>query len=137
MPRAILLLLLATHPLFAGLARYSDLIVADSSMTPTRPKSVRITYLGTNGYQFETQGHSLLVDPYFSRIGLARSGLGWPIRPNELETDNGIARLSSHPDAIVVTHGHFDHLLDVPLIMQRTDARLIGSRAAVELASHA
>jgi len=40
-------------------------------------------------------------------------------------------------DAILVTHGHFDHLLDVPVVMSRTEARLIASRSSVNLTKHA
>jgi L-ascorbate metabolism protein UlaG (beta-lactamase superfamily) len=40
-------------------------------------------------------------------------------------------------DAILVTHGHVDHLLDARVLMRKTDARLIGSRTAVELAGRA
>ena len=45
--------------------------------------------------------------------------------------------LAPKADAILVTHGHFDHLLDVPIVMSRTHARLIASASAVELAKRA
>lgn len=125
------------QPVFAGLSRYSDLVVADSHDRRLRTGSVRVTYLGTNGYQLEAEGHSLLVDPYFSRISLPRVALGWPIRPNRAEIEKAIDRLGIHPDAVLVTHGHFDHLLDVPVVMERTGARLLASRTAVELATRA
>jgi L-ascorbate metabolism protein UlaG (beta-lactamase superfamily) len=37
-------------------------------------------------------------------------------------------------DGILITHAHFDHLLDAVSIMQGTRARLVGSLTAVELA---
>jgi L-ascorbate metabolism protein UlaG (beta-lactamase superfamily) len=40
-----------------------------------------VTYLGTNGYQFEFNGHALLVDPYFSRLDLLSIALGLRIQP--------------------------------------------------------
>src|SRR5207248_288422 len=40
-------------------------------------------------------------------------------------------------EAILVTHGHFDRLLDVPTVMSRTHARLIASASAVNLAKRA
>jgi hypothetical protein len=46
-----------------GLNPYADLIARDSGTTPR--DGVRVTYLGTNGYQFEFDGHALLVDPIF------------------------------------------------------------------------
>src|SRR4029077_3882494 len=40
-------------------------------------------------------------------------------------------------DAILVTHGHFDHLLDVPAVMAKTKARLVASASSVDLAKRA
>jgi len=132
--RALLFLMVAVNPVTAGLTSYPELLVADPALRAPGHDSVRMTYLGTNGYQFETAGHSLLVDPYFSRIGLSRIVFGLPLRPNAGAVAEGMSRLKPNADAILVTHAHFDHLFDVPTIMGRTGARLIGSSTAVELA---
>jgi L-ascorbate metabolism protein UlaG (beta-lactamase superfamily) len=135
--RPVFLLLLSIQPLIAGLDRYSSLILADPPNRRSPNDSIRITYLGTNGYQFETSGRALLVDPYFSRINLVRAGLGWPLRPDISRISDGLTHVADKVDAIVITHGHFDHLLDAPTIMQRTGARLIGSRTAMNIAVRA
>ena len=99
-----------------------------------------MTYLGTNGYQFEFKCHALLVDPYFSRVDLLSVGLGSLIRPNASRINNGLRHLASsncRTDAILVTHGHFDHLLDVPVVMAKTRSRLIASASGVNLAKRA
>ena len=98
---------------------------------------VRVTYLGTNGYQFEFDGRALLVDPYFSRVDLLSVAFGSRIRPDLSRIAEGMRYLAPKTDAILVTHGHFDHLLDVPIVMSRTHARLIASASAVELAKRA
>jgi L-ascorbate metabolism protein UlaG (beta-lactamase superfamily) len=98
---------------------------------------VRVTYLGTNGYQFEFKGHALLVDPYFSRVDLLSVALGSRIEPNAARINDGLRHLAPKADAILVTHGHFDHLLDVPAVMAKTRSRLIASASSVDLAKRA
>ncbi len=136
MKRIPLLLLLLTPTLRADLIRYRELIVADRAGESPR-NGIRITYLGVNGYELETNGHSLLIDPYFSRLALADFIFNRAIQPDEQRIAAGMSHLSGAPDAILVTHGHVDHLLDVPRIMNKTGAQLIASPTATALASAA
>jgi len=115
----------------AGLAPYAQLVMSDSQSTPRN--GVRVTYLGTNGYQFEFKGHALLVDPYFSRVDLVRVAVNSRIQPDTPRIADGMRNLAPKTDAILVTHGHFDHLLDVPIIVSRTHARLVASRSSIDL----
>jgi L-ascorbate metabolism protein UlaG (beta-lactamase superfamily) len=136
--RFFLFLTLATHAFGAGIGSYTHLVVADSSGAAR--DGVRVTYLGTNGYQFEFKGHALLVDPYFSRVDLLSVALGSRIQPNASRINDGLRSLASgnrRRDAILVTHGHFDHLLDVPAVMAKTRARLVASVSSVNLAKRA
>jgi L-ascorbate metabolism protein UlaG (beta-lactamase superfamily) len=126
-----LLLALSVQAFGAGLDSYSHLVMADSPDVPRN--GVRVTYLGTNGYQFESKGRALLVDPYFSRVDLLSVAVGSRIQPNVARINDGLRHLSPNADAILVTHGHFDHLLDVPVIMAKTRARLIASASSVQL----
>ena len=160
--RFFLFLMLSTQAFAGGLEPYARLILADSPGAAR--DGVRVTYLGTNGYQFEFKGHALLVDPYFSRVDLLSVALGSRIQPNASRINDGLlhlaqtdawssafrrhglaresrvnAELRTSPklDAILVTHGHFDHLLDVPVVMAKTRARLIASPSSVDLAKRA
>jgi L-ascorbate metabolism protein UlaG (beta-lactamase superfamily) len=133
--RFLLVLTFSTQAFAAGLAPYGQFVVGDSSAG--RKNQVRVTYLGTNGYQFEFKGHALLVDPYFSRVDLSSVALGSRIQPNAARINTGLGHIATKADAILVTHGHFDHLLDVPAVMAKTRARLIASASSVDLAKRA
>ena len=133
--RIFLWLIFSAQAFGAGLDHYAQLVVNDSRATPR--DGVRVTYLGTNGYQFEFKGHALLVDPYFSRVDLLSVALGSRIQPNASRINDGLRHLAPKADAILVTHGHFDHLLDVPAVMAKTRARLVASASSVDLAKRA
>ena len=133
--RFFFFLTLATQAFGGGLGSHPYLVVADSPGIVR--DGVRLTYLGTNGYQFEFGDHALLLDPYFSRVDLLSVALGSPIQPNAARINDGLRHIATKADAILVTHGHFDHLLDVPAVMARTRARLIASASSVELAKRA
>ncbi|HSP96154.1 MAG TPA: MBL fold metallo-hydrolase [Candidatus Dormibacteraeota bacterium] len=90
--------------------------------------AVRLTWLGTAGFAIEHDGHVLLLDPYLTRVSLSRCLLA-PLR-----ADQALARrVAPRADAIVLSHTHFDHALDAPLIARQTGARVFGSRSAVHL----
>ncbi|HEY2801069.1 MAG TPA: MBL fold metallo-hydrolase [Chthoniobacterales bacterium] len=131
MVRALLIWLLALQSVSGGRARYRDLVLADPHRSRSSLGKVGINYLGTNAYRFETAGHVLLVDPYFSRLGLGAFVFPAPITP-KLDRINAAANFISGADVILATHGHVDHLLGVPPIMQMTGARLLASPTAVE-----
>ncbi len=133
--RFLLLLTLASNAFGGGLGSHPNLVVADSPRAVRG--GVRVTYLGTNGYQFEFKGHALLVDPYFSRVDVLSAALGSRIQPNASRINDGLNHLVPKADAILVTHGHFDHLLDVPTVMAKTRARLVASASSVNLAKRA
>ena len=127
-------LLLFAQTAFAGLEKYSALIIADEEPAKDAPSNtIRVTYLGVNGFQFETGGHTLLVDPYFTRVGLWAAALNQRIGSSPTRVSEGLRHIHSNVDAILATHAHFDHLLDAPEIMRRTHARLVAGWTAVHL----
>src|SRR6266571_9568952 len=94
-------LLISAQTLCAGLERYSQLVVADLSPAKSTGGGIRVTYLGTNGFEFESGTHALLVDPYFSRINFSRVALGLPVQPNVHRIYEAMTHLARKVDAIV------------------------------------
>jgi L-ascorbate metabolism protein UlaG (beta-lactamase superfamily) len=135
MELATCVLLLCAQVAHAGLEKYSALVVADKdASTPLPPNAIRVTYLGVNGFQFEADGHAILVDPYFSRVSFWSAAFNRPIEPNRARVADGLSHLQPRADAVLVTHAHFDHLVDVPTVMERTHASLLAGASAVNLA---
>ena len=124
--RCFLFLLGFTAQAFgAGLGSYSHLVVSDSAGAVR--DGVRVTYLGTNGYQFEFKGHALLVDPYFSRVDLLSVSLGPRIQPNVSRINDGLRHLALivlQPDAVVAAAGSTRYGSYELFIPQNIDGRL-------------
>ncbi len=127
-------LMLFAQIAYGGLGKYSSFIVADKYPHTEAPiDDIRVTYLGVNGFQFETNGHALLVDPYFTRVGLWSAALNQPIQSDPNRVSEGLRHVCPKVDAVLVTHAHFDHLLDAPGIIKRTHSRLIAGPTAIQL----
>jgi L-ascorbate metabolism protein UlaG (beta-lactamase superfamily) len=100
---------------------------------------LRFTYFGAAGWEIYDDNVTVLVDPYISRIryagrqnpdddrrAFARDEVGvW-------DTDL-IDRLITKADFILMHHGHYDHLGDVPYIAEKTGAKVIGSETTITI----
>jgi L-ascorbate metabolism protein UlaG (beta-lactamase superfamily) len=113
----------------------------DTKTATTQPSSVgnvNFTYMGTAAWAISYNSLVILIDPYLSRInGPAPPGspyqrVSGDSRPTYGWDDVAIpekATVASHTpraDLILVTHAHYDHILDVPDIALRTRALVIG-----------
>jgi L-ascorbate metabolism protein UlaG (beta-lactamase superfamily) len=83
---------------------------------------MRFRWLGAAGVELESGGERLLIDPYFSRVPFRYLFFGRPVPSKEL-----ILRPLSSARAIMVTHPHFDHLMDVPVVCREFHAAAYGS----------
>ena len=86
---------------------------------------VEITYLGTSGILVRYRGAALLGAPFFSKPPLKRVALSLvslaPAGIARLTADTALIErflpvAADSASAILVGHGHYDHLLDVPHI---------------------
>jgi len=67
---------------------------------------MKLQWLGTAGFKVEIGDQVFLVDPYLARNEKAR-----PVQAMQRGEISGAGQ-------IFITHGHFDHLYDVPAIME-------------------
>lgn len=76
---------------------------------------MQIQWTGTAGFKIRSRGSSFLIDPYLSRNVQAH--------PVQTMTPKDLAPFSH----IFVSHGHFDHILDIPGMVKPTNARVVCS----------
>ncbi|MCK4936869.1 MAG: MBL fold metallo-hydrolase, partial [Elusimicrobiales bacterium] len=81
---------------------------------------MKLKWLGTAGFEFKTGNHVFFVDPYLSRN---RNSC-----PKQDKTPSDIKKASQ----IFISHGHFDHIRDVPQIALQTNADIYCSSVAAE-----
>ena len=72
--------------------------------------STKLTWLGHATWQIETAGFVLLLDPFLTENPSAA------VRPDSL-----------HPDFILISHGHFDHVADAESIARRSGACVVAN----------
>jgi len=135
--KSIIRLIALTAILFTGigcanrLAPHRDLLVGApaANASASRSNALSVTYLGVNGYLLRSGDTAILVDPYFSRIPLREIALNAPIEPSPDAIRAAIreGNLEAGVDAILVTHAHFDHLLDVPDVQRMLGGKVITS----------
>jgi hypothetical protein len=83
--------------------------------------SLAFRWLGVAGVELTAGNQVLALDPFFTRPGLVQ--LLRPLQPDRLLA---AARLPAC-QVVLVTHPHYDHLLDVPAVLQHTGAVAYGS----------
>ena len=117
------------------------IVAGQSGSSADNKVSVTLRYLGTAGWEISDGTTVLLIDPYVSRIngppppggsgsrvtGDTRPKIGWDdiAAPDIAAIDSRISRA----DVVLVTHTHYDHVLDVPHIALRTHASVIGTES--------
>lgn len=85
-------------------------------------RCVRVRWLGVAGLEIVAQGQTLLIDPFLTRPPLRRVLFGRAHSNTTL-----VARHIPRADAVLVTHPHWDHLMDVPAVLAQTGATAHGS----------
>ncbi len=89
--------------------------------------SVEVTYLGSAGYLISYKNKSILTAPFFSNPPLEKVLFG-NISVDTSAIDRYFPQ-NSNPDALLIGHAHYDHLLDIPYISRKyiPNAKIYGS----------
>lgn len=89
---------------------------------------VRFRWLGTAGIELNINGQTLAVDPFFTRFRF------WRMRTSRVQPDAElIERTMARCDHVLITHAHWDHVMDVPEVLRNTGAIAHGSPNACQL----
>lgn len=78
--------------------------------------TVQIHFLGSAGTYLKLGNNALLTDPYFSNHSIWNLISFRPLKPNILKIKNQLDQLDNI-SAILISHGHYNHLADVPFIL--------------------
>lgn len=89
--------------------------------------SITTTFGGVANVLVSDGTSRILIDGFFSRPSLARILLG-RISPTRRRIDQAVASLGVNTlDEVLVSHSHFDHAMDSPVVADLTGATLAGS----------
>ncbi len=122
-------------------------LAGQNAPSAKKSEQVSLEYLGAAGWRISDGTTVILIDPYLSRIlgpppplappytrmaGDTRPVYGWKdvAAPDKAAIDAHIKRA----DFILVTHTHYDHILDVPHIALKTHATVIGTESTGNVA---
>ncbi|QUM77628.1 hypothetical protein HWV00_16170 [Moritella sp. 24] len=82
-------------------------------------KTLDIQYLGVGGYLFQYGNDSIMTAPSFTNPSLVNVTLPLPIEADTKLIDKLLPDHAKQAEFILVGHAHYDHLMDVPYIMQK------------------
>lgn len=121
-------------PTLLGALLFTTLSASASEPEPRRP--VQITYLGNAGWQIEDGNKVILVDPFITEFRKEKKDNQQLTAddPIALPDTAGIDAKIHKADYILITHGHYDHMIDAPYISKKTGAVIICHKSAADIA---
>jgi L-ascorbate metabolism protein UlaG (beta-lactamase superfamily) len=96
-------------------------------------EGVSVTWLGVSTLLFDDGETQILIDGYITRIGLERF-LAGNVETDIASVNRIIAELRiERLAAIIPSHSHFDHAMDVGVIANRSTAVVLGSESTANI----
>jgi L-ascorbate metabolism protein UlaG (beta-lactamase superfamily) len=98
----------------------------------TLARGLELRWLGVSGYSMTFEGHTLLIDPYVSRVPLSALVARRPALPDPEAIERYIGA-PEHCVGVLIGHTHFDHAVDAPAIARRLRCQVYGSASLARL----
>jgi L-ascorbate metabolism protein UlaG (beta-lactamase superfamily) len=109
---------------------------------------IELTHYGAAAWKITDGRHTVLLDPYFTRLRYSGNRFGMlpanavpgddrpaysfdEIAPSDTETIDRHIEQATH---ILLSHAHFNHCMDMPYIAKKTGAHVVGSYSATNIA---
>ena len=100
-------------------ACYGLALASTGGAMPRNPHTLAVRWIGFSNFELVYDGHIILLDAYYDR-GSTFPSLG--IKAADLKK----------ADAILIGHGHFDHMADAATVGARTEAVVVGAPVTTE-----
>src|SRR5215471_435026 len=100
-------------------ACYTRTLASTGGAIPRSPHTLAVRWIGYSNFELVYNGHILLLDAYYDR-GSIYPSLGF--RAADIQ----------RADAILIGHGHFDHMSDAAAVGARTGATVVGAPVTAE-----
>ncbi|MFJ7215829.1 MBL fold metallo-hydrolase [Amycolatopsis sp. NPDC098790] len=122
----------------AGAAAAAILAGAPAAAAASGTSGMTLRWWGNNGWEIRVGGKTILIDPWLTRFKTgtytpAGADPRTPLSVNRALIDGYLDRGFLRADHILVTHGHYDHLTDVPYLAKRTGATVLGTETHLSL----
>lgn len=96
-------------------------------------ESVTVTWLGVTTLLFDDNETQILIDGFFTRFGIPHY-LFLPIATDIANVNQAMAEFQiNRLAAIIPTHSHFDHAMDVGFVANRSSAVVLGSESTANI----
>jgi L-ascorbate metabolism protein UlaG (beta-lactamase superfamily) len=94
---------------------------------------LEVEWLGTAGYRLTFERHTLLIDPYLTRVPLRAVFRKDPALPDPALHERYLGSDLGEVVGILIGHTHFDHAIDVPTLARTLETTAYGSDSLVRL----
>ena len=120
----------------AACCRFSDMYKTNLiPSTDPADDAVRVTWMGTAGLYLFDGTTGIYIDPFVSRYGLIRVGFGMSLTPRYDLIDQWLDVTGGRQAAaVLVSHSHYDHVMDAPFFAKAADAMMAGSESTANVA---